>query len=169
MTDESSRVRRALIGAWVVVFLALLVLLPFAVVRHRTAEDNSAASLRAQALVAVDDAVVDLMSPQEGASDSYVKGLLSRSTGAFRDQVRQLADTLQKTMAEADVRATATVSASAVSSVDAKKREAVVIVAIQQQLKNKQAPQGEPRYYRLRVDAKKIGSRWLMSDMRFVA
>jgi Mce-associated membrane protein len=153
----------------VIVAVALAVLLPFQLNHYRDAKDNGASALRKQGQVAANQAAVELTSPTAADANSYVKDLLTRSTGSFKDQLAQMATTLESTVKDAGVTATATVSASGVKSVDVKKRTVAVALTVVQTLKNKAAPKGEPRYYRMLVTMVKRSDDWLVSDIRFVA
>jgi hypothetical protein len=165
----ASRRSLAAVAALVVAVVALAVLVPFQIRSYNHARSNSETALRQQATVAITTAVVELTSPSAATADTYVKDMLSRSTGPFKDQLAQIATTFASTVKKAGVTATATVASSGISSLNVKDRKVSMLVAVVQELKNNQTPKGEPRYYRLKVVAEKKGDRWLISDMRFVA
>ncbi|MCW2784726.1 MAG: hypothetical protein JWP74_1243 [Marmoricola sp.] len=165
----ASRRSLAAVAVLVVAVIALAVLVPFQIRSYNHARSNNETALRQQATVAITTAVVELTSPSAATADTYVKDMLSRSTGAFKDQLGQIAQTFASTVKSAGVTATATVASSGISSLNVKDRKVTMVVAVVQELKNNQTPKAEARYYRLRVVAEKTGDRWLISDMRFVA
>jgi len=176
-TGESDRSAGGRVSRWWYVLIAVLAVLavvaiaslPHQLSQRREARDNSEAALRRQAVVAVSEAVVELTSPQSGKANSYVKDLLAKATGSFKAELSQMAKTLESTVQQANVKATSTVSSSAVTSVNMKEKSVVVLLTVTQNLTNKAAPRGEPRYYRMRVSTVKRHDKWLISDMRFVA
>ena len=163
------RLRIVVLAALVLAAVGLGGLLPFQIHSYHQAKDNSESALRTQAIITADGAVLALTTPTSTGADKYVSDLISRATGSFKDQLAQIATTLESTVKQAGVTATATLGATAVVSIDAKKKTVVLLVTATQTLKNTADPTGEPRYYRLQVTTVKLGGAWKISDMRFVA
>lgn len=147
---------------------ALAVLLPFQIRSFGETKANSEEALRKQATVAITSAVIALTSPSGRNADTYVKDMVSRSTGSFRSDLLDIAKLFEKTVREAKVSATSRVASAGMTDLDVRARKASMIVAVTQDLSNKRTPKGEPRYYRFEVKAEKQGDRWLIYGMRFV-
>jgi hypothetical protein len=158
---RSSRQRQVfpwLVAGLIVIAVGLGVLLPFQISAYHRAKSENETTLRAEAVVAANH-----------AAPSYVSHLLKVATGSFKDQLAQIASTLQSTVQQAGVNASATVGEIAVVSTNKKSKTLVLLLTAQQTLKNKSVPKGERRDYRLRVTTTKQRGTWLISDMRFVA
>lgn len=100
------------------------------------------------------------------AQDS-IESLLDGATGDFRAEFEAQADRLRRALADSDVSTTGEVVSTAV--VRATDNRATVIVAATGTVQNNQTENSQPRNYRLSVDLEKVGDRWLVSGLEFVA
>jgi Mce-associated membrane protein len=163
------RGRAARIGALVagLVAVALAVLLWVQISSYHDGRDQ--VRLRTQVLAAADREVLKLTSLTAAGAQADIKALLADATAGYKDQLAQIATDLQKAITQAKVRTSAVIAASGISRFDAQRHTAVVLVAAQQTIHNSSVPAGEQRNYRLQVTMKKLGAKWFVSDMRFVA
>lgn len=122
---------------------------------------------RTAALVAARSEVVTLLSISPTTSKADVAQLLDGATKGFKSQFKQQADALLKAVEDAKVTSKGTVASSGVTSIKGDK--AVVLVAASGTVENSNTSKPEARNYRLKVTLDKVGSRWLVSAMDFVA
>lgn len=122
---------------------------------------------RRAATGAASDEVVGLISISGDTSDRAFEALLDGATASFRDELKSQAERLQSELSANDVRATGEVVSAAVTKID--DDSATVIVAARGTVQNAQTPEPEPRNYRLEVELDRVGDRWLVSKLEFVA
>lgn len=168
MTPQSAR--RAEFGPIPVILLAvaLIALAAFGIDRALTLRDNSSADdSRTAALVAARSEVVTLLSISPSTSSSDIARLLDGATSSFRADFKSRADALQKAVKDAKVTSKGSVASSGISTLTGDK--AVVLIAASGTVENLNTTKPEARNYRLRVSLDKVGGRWLVSGMDFVA
>lgn len=150
------------ISGLVALALVALAVVQFLGVHHSGAQED----LRADAAAAARRVAVDLTTIGTGTASADIARVINDSTGGFHDQYVQQADGFQKQVTESGVtsRGQAT-SAGVVSADDA---HAVVLVAVNATVTNKQAPAPAQRVYRMRITLDRVGEAWLASNMEFV-
>ena len=100
-------------------------------------------------------------------SKADLDDLLDGATGQFRAELEAQAGQLRKALVANKVTATGDVVSAGV--VDVEDGRATVIVAAAGTVRNSKTAEAEPRSYRLRVDLRSDGGRWLVSGLEFVA
>jgi Mce-associated membrane protein len=101
------------------------------------------------------------------AEGSYAR-LLQGSTGDFRNQLAQQADSFKQALAQGQVNSTGQISEAGLEQLNGDTATALVVASAN--VKNTQAPQGENRQYRLRLTLQRQGDgQWLISELEFVA
>lgn len=152
----------------VLLAVALIALVVFGVNRLMVIRsDSRAEDGRTAAILAARSEVVTLLSISPTTSKSDVAKLLDGATKDFKAQFNQQAAALQKAVKDAKVTSKGSIASSGVVSF--KGNKAVVLVAASGTVKNTNTTKPEARNYRLKVTLDKIGSRWLVSGMDFVA
>jgi Mce-associated membrane protein len=126
-----------------------------------TAEDDRAGALQAARQMVVNLMTLDHNAPQESL-DRVTQG----ATGQFREQFSTQASAIQTILQQAAVSSSGEVSEAGVAQLD--RDSATVLVASTALVKNTQAPQGEPRQYRMLIKLQKQADNWLASDVEFV-
>ncbi|MEV7397079.1 hypothetical protein [Aeromicrobium sp. NPDC092404] len=174
MTDRPApegvrRVRRP--GWQVVVVLTLAVgLTIYGVVGVLDLREHRARDVqRDDAVRTANRAVLLLVSITKDNADRNLDDLLELTeTGTgFRENLAQLAKTFQQTVEAGKVTSTGEVtSAGLVRMTDTSAR---VVVAASAVVVNVDAPDGEPRNYRMSVSLKRVDGTWKISNMEFVA
>jgi Mce-associated membrane protein len=123
---------------------------------------------RQQALAAARQVTVDFVSISAATIDQDLKRIADGATGEFRDEFTRDMPQVRAAVVENKVQSKGTVLRAAVVSSDA--RTAVVLVALDANVKNAKAPDGRLSHYRIQVSlARDAGSgRWLVSQLQFV-
>lgn len=160
---RSWREYRAPIVAGVVVLALLAGVIVFGLQwfgqRGQDAEQDAASASARQI-------AVNLTSLDYNTIDAQVKQIIDETTGDFRNQFTQNADSFSNVVRVAKVQTTSDVVGSGVQSIgDGKAR---VLVAVRSTVKNTQAPQGDVRNYRMALDLQDQGGQWLTSNVEFV-
>jgi Mce-associated membrane protein len=157
--------RRRILPAVAMVLAAALVavatLLLLKLNDANTDEDSRQSALQVARQVAVDLTTVSKDSAQQD-----VRRLMDMATGSFKDQFAQQAQVFSKVVQQASVTARGTVAEAGVSSVDGD--TVTVLAAVSATVRNADAPDGEQRQYRMRMQLHHEGDRWLVSDLEFV-
>lgn len=111
--------------------------------------------------------VEKLITVSGAAAQESVDSLLDGATGDFRAELEAQADRLRDALTDGKVSTTGeVVSTGVVSATDDR---VTVLVAATGSVRNKHTDEPEPRNYRLSVDLEKMGDRWLVSGLEFVA
>lgn len=162
-----TRLRRIGVRPLAVMFV-VLVLLALTVERGLAWQERHEQAAAAEAASEAATAQVEKLITVSGstAQDS-INSLLDGATGDFRAEFEAQAGRIRRTLADSDVETTGEVVSTGV--VRASDTRATVIVAATGTVQNKQAEQPQPRNYRLSVDLEKVGDRWLVSGLEFVA
>jgi Mce-associated membrane protein len=117
--------------------------------------------------VAAREAVLALLTLDPENVQGSLDRVLASSTGGWREQFAQQADQFTQIVRNGQVRATATITASAIQSAD--DNRATLLVLANSQIRNVESPQGYPGVYRVLLGLELQGDRWLVSDVQFVA
>ncbi|MCW2717496.1 MAG: hypothetical protein JWR81_1318 [Pseudonocardia sp.] len=154
---------------WVVSLLVALLVLALAGGAVLLLQVRAAARTeddRTGALQAARQMVVNLMTLNHTAPQQSLDRVLQGSTGQFREQFSTEASAIKTVLQQAQVSSSGDVSEAGVAELDGD--TATVLVASTATVKNSQAPQGEPRQYRMLVKLQKQSDAWLVSDVEFV-
>ena len=140
--------------------------LPVLVLRN-TITGTATSGYESSARTAARDGAVALMTLSYRTVDSDMNRVLALSTGEFRRQYTQSKDTVRTAVLENKVRSTAQVRSAAVSSAGPK--AAVVLIAIDANVRNVKAPSGTTAHYRMSVTVVPVHGRWLVSKLSYVS
>lgn len=157
-------------GLAVVVALAVIAiaLIGFGIVSYLRVHDaDVSAQRRTAAADAARQVVVNLTSVDQATAQRDIQRVVDGATGTFRDQFSQQAGAYQKMLLDSQVSSAGKVVESGVTSIDGDK--AVVLAAATATVKNKDAPAGEQRVYRMRLSLQNENDRWMVSKLEFVA
>lgn len=152
-------------------FVALLIALCVAlggllVAQWRGHGDPYPSAERAHVLTAADQVAVGLTSmSQQTLKDDYA-AFLDLTTGDLRSSFEQQGELFTTMFANSKVRSAGHVVAHAVVSLERDRAE--VLVATRAQVHNKEAPNGEARQYRMRIELVRGGGRWLARSLELV-
>jgi Mce-associated membrane protein len=123
---------------------------------------------RQQALAAARQTTVNFVSVSAATVDRDLQRVTAGATGDFKDEFARGAPQVRTAVVENNVDSRGSVLRAALVSGDAD--SAVVLVAVDANVKNVKAPQGRLSHYRIQVnvtrDAK--SGRWLVSKLQFV-
>lgn len=156
-------------GALVIAVLGVVaaLLLAFGVAQYLDVRAGQQADeRRAEAVQTASRVVTSLTSFSEGTAKQDIDGLLGDATGEFRDQFSRQAELLRSVLSKSRVSSGGRVVEAGVSSIDDHK--AVVLIAATATVKNKQAPEGQRRVYRMQVTLQREGDRWLAANLELV-
>jgi Mce-associated membrane protein len=121
---------------------------------------------RAEAVQVARQQVLNLTTLDHRRIDDQLDQLLGDSTGDFRTQFKAMFATFADTVRKGQVSATGVVAEAGVVRID--ESSARVVVASSAQVTNTEATTPETRQYRMAVDLRREGDRWLVSGMEFV-
>lgn len=109
---------------------------------------------------------VNLVTLRHGSAREDLDRILQGTTGAFRDQFTDVSGSFGQVLEQGQVESTGEVKSAGL--VDSDDSTATVIAAVTSTVKNTEAPEGDPRSYRMKVSLDKSGSEWLVSNVEFV-
>lgn len=118
------------------------------------------------AVAAARQFAVDFVSISAATVDKDIERVTSFSTGDFHDEYTRGRAQVRAAVVDNGVQSAGTVLRAALVSGD--RDSAVVLVAVDANVKNVKAPQGRPSHYRIKVDLVKEDDRWLVSRLEFV-
>jgi Mce-associated membrane protein len=159
--------REAVAGTVVVLLLAGLV---WALLLDRAARAEDRAGADATAVAR--QTVVNLLTIDAGRTDEAMKLLEASATGEFAQQLIAQGDAFHQVVDDSQVHATGTVSEAGVRTVS--DTAATVLVSAVWTVQNSNAPQGEPRQYRMVLDlvhpdgGADPEAPWLVQKLEFV-
>lgn len=130
-------------------------------------EDDARTDDRAAALRAASAEVEALITVSAGSSKADLQRLLDGATREFRKDLQAQAATFRSALRSGGVTATGEVTSAGVVKLDGDR--ARLLVAAQGTVANDRTDGAEPRQYRVRVDVERVGGRWLVSRLEFVA
>jgi len=158
----SSRPHRLVLGA-----LAVLVALT-GWLGWRDLEVRRAENLRAAMVQAGRDGVVALTTIDHERVDEDVQRVLDSSTGGFRDDFAERADSFADAARKAQSKSVGTVSEAGVESVDGKLTDRVLVTLIVM-TSNRGAPEQQPKVWRTRVSVAKDGEEYKVAAVEFIS
>ena len=132
----------------------------------RLNDANAEEDSRQSALQVARQVAVGLTTVSKDTAQQDVSHLMDMATGSFKDQFAQQADVFRKVVQQASVTSKGTVAEAGVSSVDGD--TVTVLAAVSATVQNADAPSGEQRQYRMKMQLQHDGDRWLVSDLEFV-
>jgi hypothetical protein len=151
-----------------VLVVALVALLAFGFHQAQDVRENARdRSSGEAALKAARSEVLALTTLSATSSDADIARILRGATRSFRDQFEDQAKAFRSALVTSKVTSTGEIASAGLTRL--KSDSAQVVVAATGTVSNKDTPQAKPRNYRLRVDLEKVGGRWLVSGMEFVA
>lgn len=121
---------------------------------------------RAEAVRVANQVVTTLTSVSQDTAKQDIERLLRDATGPFRDQFARQAELFRSVVTTSRVSSAGQVVEAGVSSMD--DETAVVLVAATATVKNKEAPKGQRRVYRMQVTLQRDGDRWLAANLELV-
>ncbi|MDG3009038.1 hypothetical protein G4X40_02615 [Rhodococcus sp. D2-41] len=127
---------------------------------YRYAQERHLDDLRASALTGAQQYTVDLATYDYRHVDDNPKKVLSESTPQFGEKYKDVAAKLADLLRNGQGTSTGKVDYAGVTSVD--DHRAVVVVFLDQQIKNVVAPQGRTDASRMVVTLVRDGGRWLL-------
>jgi Mce-associated membrane protein len=148
--------------------LTIVALAVFGAQRLWTWRDEiDAGNERDAAVAAASSEVTKLISVSAQDSDAAFRELLAGATASFRADLEKQAEQLQKALAANKVVAKGTVVSAGVGrSTDT---QATVFVAATGTVTNAGTAAPQNRDYRVKVEMRKVGERWLVAGLEFVA
>lgn len=143
---------------------ALLAASGYMIREHRQAERD--AQLAAEYTAAGRQAVVTLMSLDFNKAEEGVQRIIDNSTGKFREDFQQQAETFAQVAQDSKVITEVTVNSAAVSTMT--EDSANVLVSATTRVTNAAGANKDPRGWRLSVDLERDGDQVKMSRVEFV-
>ena len=155
-----SRTRRLTIAA-LAILVAITGWLGWRDVQVRRAEH-----VRAAMVQAARDGVVALTTIDHERVDEDVQRILDKSTGVFRDDFAQRADSFTEAARKAQSKSVGTVSAAGVESVDGDRGRVLVTLIVM--TSNRGAPEQQPKVWRTLVSVEKDGGDYRVASVEFI-
>lgn len=166
--DAASRGgKRVLAGAIVAVVIAAAAVVASALLWVHDRDGRVADARAADAVATAKSVVSDLTTLNKSTAKTSVDRVLAQTTGDFRQQFSASSSAFQAALDQGQVDSVGRVDAAGLVSADAS--SAQVLVASSSTVKNSAAPQGEPRFYRMKVSLARNGESWLVSNVEFVS
>lgn len=163
--EEADRSRsgllRLLLAGLVVLLVAAAAVLGYQV--HRA---STLAQARQAALAAARQEALNLASVSQASLDADLKAVLGGATGDFRSEYGASESDLRRVVTTNQVTSTGNVIDAGLVHGD--RNSAVALVIIDATVKNKDAPNGVPRYYRMQLAMTRQGATWLTSTLQLV-
>jgi Mce-associated membrane protein len=148
-----------------VVVIALVVAATWIAILEQTASARDAD--RAAAVATARQTVITMTTTDPTRAQESFQQLTELATGSFGQQLQAQSDTFVRVVQGAGVTSRSEITESGFVAGD--DRRATVLVVANSVVQNSQAPQGEPRQYRMKLELDKQGDRWLVSNLDFVA
>lgn len=163
---EALGVRRTIyLAASVTVVMAAIVA---ALVLGRTYTTNDATLARDSDITTVARQVVaNLVTLRHGSADADVQRIRDGATGEFLNQIGDTTGGFAAVLKQGQVDSIG--EADEVAILSSNDETATAIAAVTSQVKNSEAPEGQPRVYRMKLQLAHVGGRWLVSDVEFVS
>lgn len=136
------------------------------VVGARVRDARELADQRADAVAQARQLATNFVTLDYTTFDHDVQLVLDGSTGAFRDQFRAGVQQTRELVTRNRSVSIGTVTQAALVSGDGD--SARVLLVVDTEVTNAASPQPSPRNYRVELDLRRTGDRWLASDLRFV-
>ncbi len=152
---------------WVASALVLVAALALAATLGRqafTASEQRANEAAASA--AAKQMVINFTTLDYHAFDAYQARVLDGSTGTFKDEWSKQADQLKTLVTDNQTTSAPTRTEVALTSSDSDSAEAIVATVVP--TKNKSAPAGVDKTYRIALKLQKISGAWKVSSLEFV-
>ncbi|WP_026918180.1 hypothetical protein [Gordonia shandongensis] len=152
---------------WVLILAVIAVIATLGVVGTRLYDARHDQQRDDQVLEVTRDVVAGLVSLDYERSKADLDRIKSVSTGAFQQQFDQLAASFSQVLSSGEVRSTGSVKEAGI--VDADDDSASVLAAVSSVVKNTEAPDGQQRVYRMRVELERSDDDWKVSNVEFVS
>ncbi|MFD2473567.1 hypothetical protein [Amycolatopsis silviterrae] len=155
------------LAAGAVVGVLIVALIAFGTVWYlRIHAADADAQRRTAVLDAARQSAVNITSIDKNAAQQGIQRIVDGATGEFKDQFSQQANAYQQMLASSQVVSAGKVAEAGI--VELTGDRAVVLAAATATVKNKDAPAGEQRVYRMRLTLQDESGRWLVSKLEFV-
>ena len=139
-----------------------------AVMLGRTYTTNDAALARDNDITtAARQVVANLVTLRHGSADADVQRIRDGATGEFLNQIGDTTGGFAAVLKQGQVDSIG--EANEVAILSSSDDTATMIAAVTSQVKNSEAPEGQPRVYRMKLQLAHVGDRWLVSDVEFVS
>ncbi|KAA9160487.1 hypothetical protein FPZ12_016765 [Amycolatopsis acidicola] len=171
-TDEEEREARPrrfklyVTAMSVLALLAVAAVILGAILGSAALKSRRTDSDRAAALASAKQEVINLLTISGQTVDTDVRSLLDGATGQFKSDFAGQQDTFVNVVKQQQVISTGDIKSAGIVSLSGDSAKA--LVAGHATVKNTQSPQGEERNYRLSVDLRRSGDRWLVAQVEFV-
>lgn len=109
---------------------------------------------------------INLLTVDGDSVDAQLQSLLDGTTGDFRREFEGVRQAFADTVRQGQVVSTGDVVRAGLAELDGE--SARVLLALDSTVRNVQAPDGQPRRYRIAVDVELVDDRWLVSGMEFI-
>jgi Mce-associated membrane protein len=161
-----ARGSRRRLTRWVSVIVLAAALLAIAVQGRQWYELRQVDSARQQALAAARQTTVNFVTISADSVDRDLQRVADGATGDFKDEFTKGMAQVRAAVIENKVNSHGTVLRAAIVSSD--RSSAVVLVAVDAEVRNVNAPDGRLTHYRIRTDLALVGGAWLVSKLEFV-
>ncbi|WP_040795751.1 hypothetical protein [Nocardia higoensis] len=121
----------------------------------------------AAVIAATRKVVADLVSLRHDTAAADVQRIAEGTTGTFRDQFTGTGATFTTVLEQGKVESTG--HAEEVALLDVDDTKATTLAAVVSTVKNTEAPEGQPRVYRMKVTLESSSGTWLVSNVEFVS
>ncbi|MCZ4618699.1 MULTISPECIES: hypothetical protein [Rhodococcus] len=108
-----------------------------------------------------------LVSLDHDAAQENLDSIAASATGSFRDQFEKISGSFATVLNDGQVKSTGEVKE--IGIVDSDDSHATVLTAVTSTVKNTEAPEGQQRVYRMKMNLEEIDGNWLVSNVEFVA
>lgn len=113
------------------------------------------------------EVVAGLVSLDYRRSKADLDRIKSVATGSFQQQFEQLATSFEQVLSSGEVLSTGSVKEAGIITAD--DDAAQVLAAVSSIVKNTEAPDGQQRVYRMKVDLTAADHAWKVSNVEFVS
>ena len=113
------------------------------------------------------EVVAGLVSLDYRRSKADLDRIKSVATGSFQQQIEQLATSFEQVLSSGEVLSTGSVKEAGIITAD--DDAAQVLAAVSSIVKNTEAPDGQQRVYRMKVDLTAADHAWKVSNVEFVS
>ena len=117
-------------------------------------------------LAAASSTVADLVGVDSGTVQGAYDRLRAGATGEWGEQLAGQADSFSRAVRDAGVTSRGDITGAAIEHADGATATALVTAAAT--VRNRQAPDGEARSYRIAMDVVRADERWLVTKLDFV-
>ncbi|KUH70848.1 hypothetical protein AU184_25920 [Mycolicibacterium novocastrense] len=168
VAGERARRRLSVTGTAVVVGLVLVVALGTLVgwLGLRQHRDRQSEAIRSEMVDAARVGAANLTNIDFARVDADIERILDSSIGSFHDDFQQRSQPFIDVVKQAQSKSEGTVTSAGLESQDGDRGR--VLVAVSVKTSSIDAPQQQPRAWRMRIDVQKVDGAFKVSDVQFV-